>query len=386
MKRILIITTSLTGMGHKSASDSIEGELSSYKDLYVKTIEGFELGSEWYKAQSQIYSKSVKLSYDLWHFLWVTSDIGYKEINMYISKKIEKKFLATVKEVKPDLILTVQPMFVGSILNIMEHYYMDIPFGVCITDIVSISNFWTDKRANFVICPTEECKEACLVRGVDEKRIQSLSYPLRPQFLKVLDKSMDFRIQFMKRCELKNQVNILMVAGGDGTANFYDICDKIRKKLSHKYKFSITIVTGRNMVLKAELEKKFKVWGKDKRFYITVKGFVKNMEHEYMNNNIGILRASPGVMMEGVACRLPMIFFDYIPGQESGNGEFAQKNGIGTLCSSSEEIINKIENYIGEDFKVMKDMIYRQNEFYHKYLNKPLGKYLYDFINNKTTL
>ena len=43
MRRLLIISAEFTGHGHKSISDSLMERLAIYKDLEVRTIDGFDL-------------------------------------------------------------------------------------------------------------------------------------------------------------------------------------------------------------------------------------------------------------------------------------------------------------------------------------------------------
>lgn len=378
MKKILIITTALTGMGHKSASDSLEVSLKKYRDLTVKIVEGFELGNESYREKSSIYKDSVKISYEFWHFLWVVNDKLYKIVNNYVESKIKQKFLKLINTFKPDLIISVQPIFVGSIINILEKNNITIPFGVCITDIVSISNFWMDERSDFTICTTKDTAKACIGKGIDKKKLCMLSYPLKNEFAQIVKLRREANID-------KKNVKILMVSGGDGTINFKYLCMDIIKWYENKYKdkfqLEITIILGNNEKLRAQLDKDL---SKKNKKYIIIKGFVKNIEKYYLENTIGIFRASPGVMLEAVACNLPMILIDYIPGQESGNGKFAQEYNIGIMCITKGKIIDAIEKMIVDDFAYLKHVKEKQRNFVRLYLkDNNIGDYLYHYANKK---
>lgn len=374
MKKILVISTSLTGMGHKSASDSLKSNLSNYRDLKVKVVEGFELGDEVYKKKSSIYKDSVKISPEFWHFLWIINDKLYKIVNNYVETKITKKFLELINDFKPDLIVSVQPIFVGSTINILEKNHVKIPFGVCITDIATISNFWMDERADFTICTTKNTVDACIKKGLEKHKLCMLSYPLKSQFLNI--------IKFGKEAIIdKKFIKVLMIAGGDGTTNFKFLCREIinwyENKYKDKFQLEITIILGNNNKLSVQLERNLS--GKYKR-YINIKGFVKNIEKYYLESTIGIFRASPGIMLEAVACNLPMILIDYIPGQESGNGKFAQEHNIGIMCMTTDNIIDSVEKMICDDFSYLKYIKSKQRNFARIYLKgNNIGDYLYKY-------
>ena len=42
-----------------------------------------------------------------------------------------------------------------------------------------------------------------------------------------------------------------------------------------------------------------------------------------------VTKAGPGTIAEGCCCQVPILIFDYLPGQEEGNVSFVCEYGIG---------------------------------------------------------
>ena len=68
-KKILIITSYITGHGHKSITEALEEELKTRKDITYKIIEGFELGGKMGVTVSKFYSPLVCKSKKIWKII-----------------------------------------------------------------------------------------------------------------------------------------------------------------------------------------------------------------------------------------------------------------------------------------------------------------------------
>ena len=58
-------------------------------------------------------------------------------------------------------------------------------------------------------------------------------------------------------------------------------------------------------------------------------GFVTNVDEWMVAADILVTKAGPGTIAEACCCQLPILLFDYLPGQEEGNVTFVCERGIG---------------------------------------------------------
>lgn len=92
-KKILLITSDNTGLGHKSVSSSIEEHLSSeYRNIKVKTINGFLLAGTLGKVSENTYMPLVKYAKPLWKFYYEFVSKHTQILNSYTVFTIKKQF------------------------------------------------------------------------------------------------------------------------------------------------------------------------------------------------------------------------------------------------------------------------------------------------------
>ena len=183
-KKVLIISSNHTGHGHKSITESLCEKIGMNHDIEVHVVDGFSLGGPTLLSIGKSYGPITRKAENLWKMVFNFSSDNPSFVNHFIELLIKNNFLKLLKEVKPDVILSVHPNFNGSILNILEKQYITIPFVTLIADLVNISPLWADKRADYIISPTEEARDKCIEYGVPEEIIKVLGFPVRSRFFR----------------------------------------------------------------------------------------------------------------------------------------------------------------------------------------------------------
>lgn len=177
MKNVLIISSNYTGHGHKSISEALQEQFNLYKDININIIDGFDLGGNMGISVGKSYGLVTRNAKELWNLAWKISSKNLPVMHEFIELSIKHNFLKLLRKLKPDLILCVHPVFNTPILNILKELRINTPFVTLVADLVSISPLWADKRADCVICPTEEAKERCtrfglpLVKAISDSSI-----------------------------------------------------------------------------------------------------------------------------------------------------------------------------------------------------------------------
>lgn len=361
-KNILIISSNYTGNGHKSISEALCEQFALHSDINVTVIDGFSLGGDSLLKIGKSYGTITRTAKGLWQLIWDLSSIKPSIINEIIELSITDKFMELFKSVKPDLILSLHPNFNGSIINIMEKNKIKIPFITFIADLVSIYPLWADKRADYIISPTIEAMEKCIQFGVPEAKIKVLGFPVRSKFYN------DSNIT-NKYDTYDNPLTFLLLSGGDGVGNM----NKISNILLSNFNCNLNIVTGRNSLLKRRLEKSLLDKYDDK---VNIYGFVDNIEELMAESDVAFTRGSPNVMMEAIACNLPMIVTGALPGQEEKNPQYIEKYNIGAVCTNVRRLKNTIDNLLSDDAAEL----IKIKECQRNYSDPNIAKNIVDFI------
>jgi processive 1,2-diacylglycerol beta-glucosyltransferase len=364
-KNILIISSNYTGHGHKSITDSLQEKFSLYPDVNVHVIDGFTLIGNLGLRIGKLYGSITRNAKEVWKMIWDISLRNPSTVNDLVEVSIRESLFKLLRSIKPDLILSVHPNFNGSIYNILEEYNIKIPFVTLIADLVSISPLWADPRVDYVICPTIESKYKCLEFGVSEAKLKYIGFPVRKKFLDHLNENNGERIYSRNR-----PLECLIMSGGEGSGNM----STIARILLNNFNCRVKIVTGRNKILKRRLERSlYERFGTER---VEVFGFTDNIQELMLSSDLAITRGSPNVMMEIVACNVPLIVTGNLPGQEEGNPGYLIKHNLGVVCKDTRRLKAITRELLVNNASKLKQIKKSQKKF----LNPNVAGEIVDFI------
>ncbi|MGG3466067.1 glycosyltransferase [Neobacillus pocheonensis] len=348
-KKLLIISSDITGHGHKSITESLCEKVQTHNEVKIHVVDGFSLGKRLLLNIGKSYGPITRNSENLWKMIWKLSALKPHLVDNFIELLIRDNFLKLLDEVKPDMILSVHPNFNGSILNILEKQNINIPFFTLIADLVNIYPLWADKRANFIISPTFEAQNKCIEFGIPNEKIKVSGFPVRSRFFPKNYKQRKFYNK-------EQSLTCLIMSGGEGVGNM----KKIAENLLNDFDCKVKIVAGKNEKLKTKLERSLKAKYGDR---VEIYGFTQNIQDLMLTSDIAFTRGSPNVMFEAIATNTPLIITGALPGQEEDNPTFAENFNLGVVCKNPKEIKDTITELLGNDGEKLNEMIYSQRKF-----------------------
>ncbi len=372
MKNVLIISSDYTGHGHKSISEALQEQFNTYEDVCLNIIDGFELGGSMWIRVGKSYGKVTRNAKELWKLAWKISKRNPTFIHEFTELTIRENFLKLLKKLKPDLILCIHPVFNTAILNILKEYKINIPFATFIADLVSISPLWADKRANCIICPTEEAKQRCMGFGIAEQSIKVIGFPIRKRFTQHINSNLP-----KNNYTLDRPLECLIMSGGEGSGDM----SVVSRILLDNFNCKIRIIAGRNEALKEKLEKTLSLQYPDR---VKILGFVTNIQDYMLESDIAFTRGSPNVMLEAVACNIPLIITGALPGQEQENPDFAVRNKLGVFCPDFSNLTNVVTNLLADNAKGLNEIKQAQRDFFDYDSAKKIVDFCLDLIELNT--
>lgn len=367
-KKVLIISSDYTGHGHKSITESLMEQFSMYDQVEVRIIDGFALFGNIGLRVGKLYGPVTRNAKELWKIIW---DISMKKPSLLCEiteLAIKDSFLELLRDMKPDIIISVHAAFNGSVLNILEEYNIRIPFVVVIADLISISQLWADPRADYTICPSDESMEKCLKFGVPKSRLVRTGFPVRSKFYKYADTAVK------KEFTGDRPLECLIMSGGEGSGNMA----RIAKILLNNFNCRVSIITGRNDTLKKRLENSLM---DEYSSRVKIYGFTDRIQDLMYSADIAFTRGSPNVMMEAVACNTPLIITGALPGQEEENPLFAQKYNLAVVCNDLKELKSTIADLLANKAEKLNDIRKAQLKF----RDPDAAKNIVDFLMNIET-
>lgn len=362
-KKILIISSNVTGHGHKSITDSLLQRFSFFDDVKVTVVDGFSLKGSVSMNIGKLYGPMTRNAKEIWRLIWEVSLRNPELLNELTEVAIKENFLNLLEDVRPDLILSVHPNFNGSILNILKSNNIDIPFVTLIADLVSITPLWADSRADYILCPTKESMEKCIEFGIPEEKLKFTGFPIRKKFCE------DLVLTDKKPLDSDRIINCLIMSGGEGSGNM----SRIAKILLNHFNTRVTIVAGRNKVLKRRLEENLgEKYGKRVQVY----GFVDEIQDLMLASDIAFTRGSPNTMLEVVYCNVPLVITGALPGQEEMNPWYMEKYGLGVICNEPKSIKSTVEDLLANNGQKLMEIRENQLEFRNPNVSREIVEFL----------
>ncbi|WP_313560661.1 MGDG synthase family glycosyltransferase [Ruminiclostridium cellobioparum] len=352
MKNVVIISSDYTGHGHKSISESLLEQFNQYDDVNVNIIDGFDLGGNMWVKVGKSYGLVTRNAKELWKLAWKISKRNPTFIHEFTELTIRENFIKMLRKLKPDLILSVHPIFNSPILNILREYKINIPFAIFVADLVSISPLWADKRADCIICPTEEARERCIGFGVPESSIRVIGFPVRSRFTQHISQGGQ-----KPDYSLDRPLDCLIMSGGEGSGDM----SAVSKLLLDNFNCNVQIIAGRNETMKEKLERTLSLQYPGR---VEVHGYVTNIQDYMLKSDIAFTRGSPNVMMEAIACNVPLIITGALPGQEQENPDFAVNNKLGIFCEELSSLSSVVSDLLADNAKGLNEIKQAQREYF----------------------
>ena len=225
--------------------------------------------------------------------------------------------------------MSLHPMFIGTVLDVLEEADLNIPLIAHEVDLVDIADYWFDPRVSLVLAPSLESYECTIAHGVPVEKVVQVGFPVRQRFMREYP-----------RAEHDGRV-ITVMSGAEGSGMIHTV---VRTLLRHT-DATINVICGRNRKLTKRLRKNF---ARKYRGRVRVYGFVTEIQEIMANSDLLVMRASPNSVMEAVSMRVPVIMFGQLAGQELHNPEVLEAHGVAKYCPELSELPHCVEQLLDD--------------------------------------
>jgi 1,2-diacylglycerol 3-beta-galactosyltransferase len=339
-KRVLILMSD-TGGGHRAAAEAIRDAMAiRYGDAAsVEMVDVFRGYSPFpLKYMPEFYPWWINRSKSSW-------GVGYNLSNnrrqarlissgMYIT--IERGLKKMLRDHPAEVIVCVHSLFTRPAMEALLRFDQRPPFVTVVTDLVSTHAFWYEPRAERCLVPTQPAYDRGIKCGLKPEQLRITGLPVHHRFAEALTDKKSAREALGWDPDLPA---VLMVGGGEGMGPLYKTARAVNKR---KLKCQLAVIAGNNKPLKAKLEET--EWNQKTHIY----GFVRDMPRLMAAADILVTKAGPATISEACIAGLPMILYDAIPGQETGNVDYVTDNGAGVFAPGARAVGETVEHWLAE--------------------------------------
>ncbi len=323
-KRVLILMSD-TGGGHRSAAEAISAGLRRvHGDRFqVVTVDALaEYLPPPLDRIGGLYSPMIHRAPWLWGKIFHLSDSPGKvsAVTGLFYPLVRARFEALIRQVRPDLIVSVHPFLNHVPSRVLGEGFNSIPLVTLITDPVTAHAAWVCPGVDLCLVATPEAARRTVALGMAAEKIRVTGLPVDPRFD---DLSRASSVALRKRWGLPSDRPLALMMGGvEGAGRLCELASALDRA---RVPVALAVVAGRNRALRRRLERR--IW----EIPVRVLGFVREMPELMRASDLILTKAGPATLWEAMATGLPIVMTGYVPGQEAGNVAFVRRAGAGCL-------------------------------------------------------
>ena len=341
-KRALFLISD-TGGGHRSASNAITAALDEIKEPYAfeHRIEDVAAHCSFPLTQLGLgYSMALRYAPPIYGALYYATNgrRRYRALVRFCEPLYRERLRDLFLSYKPDVIVSVHPLLNHAALRARADAHMQhIPIVTVITDLGKVHESWLTPEADAVVVPAREVYQRALSRGISPSRLRMLGQPIHPKFDDVVGTKQELRAHLGLP---QDKFVVMLMAGGEGGGKLLPTTIALARANVPAH---LVVVCGRNEPLKAKLEELAPTLPTS----MSVLGFTDNIPEYFRAVDLLVTKAGPGSLAEANAAQLPVVVYDYVPGQERGNVDFVRNNGLGAVAlHGAAEVVQAVRNMI----------------------------------------
>jgi len=344
MKRILVLIADY-GYGHRSAANAIAQALHEThgQECTVDIVNPLDdpRAPAFFRENQNDYDKLVREAPELYK-------LGYQVGETRLAGDLIKStfILALfnvlreiIRQKRPDAIVCPYPFYQGILAAIYTVEKRHIPLLTVVTDFATVNRLWFHPVADLCLVPTQIVFDMAIEAGLSPEKVKITGIPVRPDLVNGDHDKASLRQSLGWRSDLFT----VFAVGSKRVEHMYDAL----RVLNHSgLPVQLAVAAGGDDMLYQRFQET--EWHVETHCY----NFVKDMG-TFMRAADCILGKAGGLMVsESLACGLPMILVDVIPGQETGNANLVVSGNAGVLARDPIEVLETICHWLENDQRI----------------------------------
>ncbi len=241
-----------------------------------------------------------------------------------------------VRQRRPQLIVNTHFLPAEIVAQMRRAGQIDCP-QVTVTTDYETHRIWVQEPTERYYTATDDGRAYLVANGVAAGRIRVTGIPVRPEFEQPLSRAEARR----RRGLAADQPVVLLLAGGFGVGPTALL---LRELIAMSAGAQVVAIAGRNERLRRRLEAEAR--GADRPVH--VEGFTEHM-HEWMCA-ASVVVSKPGglTVAESLACGLPLVVVNPIPGQETRNSDHVLERGAAIKVNNPRLLGHRVSTLLAD--------------------------------------
>jgi 1,2-diacylglycerol 3-beta-galactosyltransferase len=344
MKKILILTADY-GYGHRSAANAIAEALHEThgQECEVDIVNPLDdpHAPAFFRENQHDYDKMVREMPELYKLGYQVSEsrlVG-DLIKSTFTLALFNVLREIIRQKQPDIIVCTYLFYQGILSAVFAIEKRHIPLLTVVTDLETVQSLWFHPVADLCLVPTQTVYDLAIAAGLPSEKVKITGIPVRPELVNGSQDQASLRQSLGWRPDL---FTVLAV----GSKRIEHLYDSLRVLNHSGLPLQLVVVAGGD----DELYRRFQEteWHVETHCY----NFVAEMGSFVRAADCILSKAGGLTVSEALACGLPLILVDVIPGQETGNANHVVSGNAGVLARDPIEVLETMCHWLEEDWRL----------------------------------
>jgi len=336
-KRIVILTAD-AGFGHRSAANAISAALA---EMHPSGCQVFILNPHddprvpgFLRDGQASYDKVVRENRELHKFNYVASDnpVTGPLYDGLLSILLFDALKDILTLYRPDAVITTYLQYHPALESLYRRMEDPPPLITVVTDLTDVHRMWFCDTSTLCLVPTIEVHNQAIMNGLDPQKVIITGIPVNPNLAKpVVDK-----------CTAREAIGLQpdrftpLIVGSKRVRGLGEVIDAINLS---SLPVQPVIITGGDAELYEQLSRA--EWKKSVALY----DYIPDIAPLLQIADCVISKAGGLIVSEALACGLPLLLIDVLPGQEVGNLQYVLAGEAGEAVAGPEEAIRLLARW-----------------------------------------
>jgi 1,2-diacylglycerol 3-beta-galactosyltransferase len=346
-KRILILTAD-AGFGHRSAAQAVSEALSfKFPQQCDSTILNpvYERNGPFpLRYAMRDYDRTVTRWTAYYRLTYALSDtrLACRLLDGVMRILLARLMARLLDEFQPDAVLSTYHIYNPPLRAAIDRRGASIPLFSVVTDLQNVHKMWLQPGPDRVFVASQAARAEALACGLPGEQVIASGVPVNPR----LGEETKSRTDLRRELGWEAQLTTLLAVGSRRVETLLSHLEAINQA---GLPLQVAAVAGGDVRLHEKLQAIH--W----RIPAHIYGFVDQMPDLMCAADLLISKAGGLIVAEGLACGLPLLLIEFIPGQETGNLRFVQENHAGRLAGSPQETLSILRSWLQDGGLILQE-------------------------------
>lgn len=325
VKPKFLIFSAPFGSGHTRAAQALASAMRTVScGAEVTVLEGITPRDRFFGTMASTYLTALRYWPEAYGYIYRWSSSGKaSRLLPALILRANLRIARTVSGERPRHVLATHPFAAVALGHLRACGAIGCPVSAVVTDF-SVHPLWFHPGVDTYFVSNDQASQTLQDFGVSPRRIKATGIPIDPEFARIAGGE---RICYFPGVE-KRFPRVLIMGGGLGLGPMEEVLLSVAG-LSER--LEVTVLAGRNVLAERRLRDLARALPNP----VKVLGYTSEVASLMRRADLLVTKPGGLTCSEALACGLPMVLYDPLPGPEEGNASFLIECGAAVGAPSA---------------------------------------------------